>query len=41
VKASAVLAANDAHGFFAAADGLVTSRRTLTNADDYRAIGIR
>ncbi|WP_413877176.1 glycerate kinase type-2 family protein [Albidovulum sp.] len=32
------LAANDAHGFFAAADGQVVTGPTLTNVNDFRAI---
>ena len=36
--AAARLAANDAYGFFAALDDLVTTGPTLTNVNDFRAI---
>lgn len=38
VDAARALAANDAHGFFAAAGGQVVTGPTLTNVNDFRAV---
>ncbi len=38
IDAAAALAANDAHGFFAAVGGQVVTGPTLTNVNDFRAI---
>jgi len=38
IDPAAALARNDAHGFFAAADGQVITGPTLTNVNDFRAI---
>ncbi|MEY4984026.1 MAG: hypothetical protein RIR62_2292 [Pseudomonadota bacterium] len=38
LDAAAALAANDAHGFFAAAGGQVVTGPTLTNVNDFRAL---
>jgi hydroxypyruvate reductase len=40
VSASACLADNDAYGFFSAIDGLVVTRPTRTNVNDFRAIAL-